>query len=293
MRKALLSLVVIVLTFVGASNALAQRGTYAVPAEAELNKYPILKSGEMTPAMQAKLGLHAVELTDTVTVFNYFAGTNRFVLETLVRGTYAWADKDEVLRYKADCTNRIVKASECPKCLEQIADMEVALNELNREKVQLINRLEGREKDKMFAPSEKSSVSKFLSSFWDMIGSILKWIAAAVLVLLGLGIVGLVLWGIFMALRHLWRDLTNTHPVAPAPPAPTPVVPAPVAPAPTPVPAVPTPVVTPPTPIVPVPVPTPAPTPAIIVPVPMPVPREIHLFYEDGTEIVLESRRRR
>ncbi|MFZ2049121.1 MAG: hypothetical protein WAV25_02410 [Minisyncoccia bacterium] len=273
MRKTLLSLVIIALTFVGAPNASAQRGMKALPAEAELNVYPTMKPGEMTPAMQAKLGLHAVELTDTVTVFNYFANLDRFVLETLTRGTIAWADKDEVLRYKNDCTNRIVEASECPKCLERIADMEVALYGMSTEKAQLVQQLE----EKANAEQKKSWFSKAFDTLWDIIKFMLVVLALTAL------------WVAFIWLiSESWRWLTGRN-TSPVPPTPTPVVPVPVAPAPTPVPVVPTPVVVPPAPVAPVPVPTPAPAPTII----LPTRHEVILYYEDGTRIVMPSTQQR
>lgn len=261
MRKYLLSMFIVVLTFGGASNALAQRGTYAAPAEAELNKYPIMKQGEMTPAMQAKLGLHAVELADTVTVLNYFNNTNRFVLETLVRGTIVWADQDGTLRYKADCTNRIVKASECPKCREMLADLErqvATMKEQNKELYTAVN--------KTLAKQNGGWFERAANWLWDLFKFLLSIL-----------FLGLLLAVIFWFLSELWNWLNgrNTPPKTPAP--------APVAPAPTPVPATPTPVVAPPAPVVPVPAPTPAPAPSIV----MPVRHEVVLFYEDGTRIVL------
>ena len=223
--KKILSLLFAFVFIAVAHTAHAQRGMLAIPAEAELNKFPIFKQGELTTAKQAELELRAIALADTMTVFNYFRDKDRFVLEILTRGTLVYVDKDGVVRYKADCTNRIVKASDCPKCLEIIAALRA--DSATRPKPST-------------TPTNVASTAKPEGLFLR----ILRWIAQGILILAAIGLGLLVLFLIFALLGWILRELLrlfeqNTRPNAPAAVAPAP---APQAPAPAPA-AVPVPVV--------------------------------------------------
>lgn len=92
---------------------------FAVPREVDLEKYPILRKGELTARRAAEMGLHPVVLEKSATVYNHrrnIETRGRFAYDTLLTGTVAYADKDGKLVYKADCSNRIAEVSECPKC---------------------------------------------------------------------------------------------------------------------------------------------------------------------------------
>lgn len=99
---------------------LAQPGTFGEPANAWLSKYPI-KSRPLSHAEQADLGLSVKKLEKAIVVQNHFRnlgkdGRGRFVLETLHAGTLVLEDRYGIIRYKADCGNRIVEVMPCPQC---------------------------------------------------------------------------------------------------------------------------------------------------------------------------------
>jgi len=112
MKKLLL---VFTLTFV-VTPIQAQRGVMAAPIDADTISYPIMKK-PITVVDMARMNLHPVRLDTAVTVLNWYRDKNRFLLETLVPGTVVLQDSAGVIRYKADCSNRLVEMAKCPNCL--------------------------------------------------------------------------------------------------------------------------------------------------------------------------------
>lgn len=94
--------------------AYAQKGLFAVPKNADLEKYPIFSANRPLTVMQiAEMHLHPLKLTSPVVVQNHFRGLHgkegRFVVEELTIGTLVLVDENGNLRYKADCGNRLVE----------------------------------------------------------------------------------------------------------------------------------------------------------------------------------------
>ncbi|TSC70792.1 MAG: hypothetical protein CEO12_168 [Parcubacteria group bacterium Gr01-1014_46] len=93
-----------------ASTAMAQKGQFVAPVNAELDKFPIYND-VLTVAQMAKHELTVKVLTEPTVVHNHFRGLHgkdgRFVLELLPTGTIVLVDKDGRIRYKADCGNRL------------------------------------------------------------------------------------------------------------------------------------------------------------------------------------------
>lgn len=102
------------LVLLSVSSAFAQKGQFAAPPEAELGytQFPIYPKVLTVPQM-ARLELTASVLKAPTVVFNHYRGLHgkdgRFVLETLPTGTVVLVDKTGVIRYKADCGNRLVE----------------------------------------------------------------------------------------------------------------------------------------------------------------------------------------
>ena len=89
------------------ASAFAQRGGYAIPDSAELEKYPIV-AGPLTVKQVAEMHLRPIKLTQSVTAENFNRSINRFMLETLSAGTLVYISEDGRIRYKVDCGNRLV-----------------------------------------------------------------------------------------------------------------------------------------------------------------------------------------
>ncbi|MDB5194810.1 MAG: hypothetical protein JWN50_824 [Parcubacteria group bacterium] len=98
-----------------ARRSLPERGASAVPVQAELDKFPIMPH-VLTAAEMARLDLRPVPLDSDRVFFNWNRSIRRFELDTLHRGTIVLIDKNDVVRYKADCGNRLVEYKRCPEC---------------------------------------------------------------------------------------------------------------------------------------------------------------------------------
>lgn len=102
------------------SSAFAQKGQFAAPPEAELGytQFPIYPK-VLTAAQMVRLEVTPSSLTAPTVVFNHYRGLHgkdgRFVLETLPVGTVVLVDKKGVIRYKADCGNRLVELKKTPE----------------------------------------------------------------------------------------------------------------------------------------------------------------------------------
>lgn len=101
--------------------ALAQHSDFATPANAELDKFPIMP-GPLSTKQQAEMRLAPLFLRKAIVVQNHFRGLRdkkgRFVLETLPVDTLVLVDTTGTIRYKADCGNRLI---EVPEPVEEVA----------------------------------------------------------------------------------------------------------------------------------------------------------------------------
>lgn len=108
MKKLFVFVIFAVLTL----SAFAERGQFAVPDSAELDEFPVL-SGPLSSKQQAEMGLAPTLLKQAVVFQNHFRNLRdkkgRFVLETLPADTLVLVDQKGVIRYKADCGNRLVE----------------------------------------------------------------------------------------------------------------------------------------------------------------------------------------
>ena len=114
MRTLVRSLAFVLLVLLSATSVFAQKGEFAVPQDAQLDKYPILETNKPLTVMQiADMHLHPVRLEKPTVVQNHFRGLHgregRFVVETLPKGTLVLLDENGNLRYKEDCGNRLVE----------------------------------------------------------------------------------------------------------------------------------------------------------------------------------------
>lgn len=114
MNRIIVAMALVLLSVSMASAQFPMPGEFAAPPDAELGytQYPIYPK-VLTPAQMARLEVKAISLNTPTVVFNHYRGLNgkdgRFVLETLPAGTVVLVDKKNVIRYKADCGNRLVE----------------------------------------------------------------------------------------------------------------------------------------------------------------------------------------
>ena len=112
MRKKLL----VVVFFIAALPVFAQPGECISPANAELDKFPIVT--KITTKEQVEFNLTIRKLDAPMVVNNYHRNIRKgcFVLEKLAPGTLVFVDKAGTPRYKVDCSNRITEVLPCPIC---------------------------------------------------------------------------------------------------------------------------------------------------------------------------------
>ncbi len=272
-----------------ASPLLAQRGTRAIPVQAEMEKYPLHTAVIMTAGEMAKYKLHPVSLVEPTQVLNYYRNIDRFVLEMLPVGTIVLSDSSGVPRYKADCVNRLVLPSKCPACLGLLGGANgidsVAAAKARADSIARANGLLGSAVPVSDGPLGNkrpgfwSQVADHFGSIMDGAKSVLSWLLPLLLFLALLALVGFGIWSLFNRNRSGGSGGT-TPPTTPNPPAPAP-----------------RPIVTPPTPVVgpTPPAPTPAPVPPVVSPtstassVPEPTPPAsksgktfVHVALADG-----------
>jgi len=105
------------LALVLGTSAFAQRGEFVLPEGTDVTKFPILNK-PITTAKMAQMGLTPKNLEKPTVVQNHFrklgGKEGRFVLETLPIGTIVLVDRQNKIRYKADCANRLVEVEKCP-----------------------------------------------------------------------------------------------------------------------------------------------------------------------------------
>lgn len=121
MRKKILTIFIatlpLVLAFAPAT--FAGDGDCVAPPGANLEGYPVLEGREMTPETAAKMGLRLEPLTEPWEGFNWYGGRHCYQYERLRVGTKVYVDSDGEVRYKADCSNRLISLRDCPTCVIQ------------------------------------------------------------------------------------------------------------------------------------------------------------------------------
>lgn len=214
-------------------SALAQSttsGQFAEPQDAELDRFPIM-SRPLTIAEQAKFGLTAKEVVIPVVVQNHFRNLRdkrgRFVLETLPTGTILLVDRDNKIRYRADCGNRLVELAKCPVC--------PAIASGNTQSDLTVRRGIGSNASprpglwKRFTEGMKSAAT----GLWNFISNLVAPFGWLLLLLFGLAFLALIAYGIYRFIRWIvdgirGRGQGGQAPVPIVPPAaPAPAVPPP------------------------------------------------------------------
>ncbi len=178
--------------------ALAQPGQFATPADAELDKFPIM-DGPLSTREMADMKLAPMILKQPVVFQNHFRSLKgkegRFVLEELPAGTMVLVDTKAEIRYKADCGNRIVKVLPCPSCTEQQGTGEVVKDK------------SGKTKNLGDLPPETpgawsrfwNNASKAWESGWGGLGYL---IGILLPLLLGLALLALIVYLIYRAIQN-------------------------------------------------------------------------------------------
>ncbi len=102
------------------STAQIGRSTIAYPAQAELDRFPIIWTKNPAQAEVRRtlgaLGLRLEVLKVEWTGYNWYRHLNRFVYETIPVGTLVYVDSAGIPRYREDCGNRLVEPAKCPQC---------------------------------------------------------------------------------------------------------------------------------------------------------------------------------
>lgn len=245
-----------ILFVIFASLALAtDRPINTAPADVDLQKFPILKDGELTASKAAEFGLTPARLTEPAVVYNYHRLDGSWRVQTLQSGDLVFKDQTGTLRYRAECANRIEQVKSCPAC-------PAVGTATGSQKSSLL----GGEKNA--GPSWLSNLASKFSDGWKVMTGGLGWLLGWLLPLLFLLLLAFLLWLLVRALADRQSGGggngggqspppagTGTNPlvtkIAPAPAAPT------------------TPALVPRRAFTPVPAPVPTPTPA---PTPAPVP---------------------
>lgn len=219
------TLKVLVIVMLLATPIFAQSGKFAVPANADLDKFPILQK-PLSVQEQAQFGLSPKILEEPVVVQNHFRNLRdkmgRFVLETLPAGTLVFVDKKGKLRYKANCGNRLAELVQCPQINEPIVNPSTKTS--TTQKTGAWSRFWG-------------ALGDVWGKMWEALGSFL---GILIPLLLFLAILALLGYLIYRAIQNLTRSNNqNQNPPPPVQlgPAFLEPVPAPVAPVPNPIPA--------------------------------------------------------
>lgn len=260
-----------------ASPLLAQRGTRAIPAQAEMEKYPLHSATHMSWKEMAQRKLHYVNLAEPTVVLNYYRNIDRFVLETLPVGTTVISDSSETPRYKADCVNRLVLPAKCPACLGLLGTG--GLDSATRARLHADSIRHADSLRHMLSlspvPTSDGALRSGSHGFWDQamhnFDSLVDGTMFVLSFLLPFFVWLAIILLLLMGMRWLYNQIQNNGSGRTTPHTPTPVTPT-TPPAPTPVPV--TPVVSPTSP-------TPVPTP----PAPAPVTRTfVHFAPADGRD---------
>jgi len=236
-RSILALLAIMLFVSVPAKASTSVAGVKAIPAKAEISRFPILP-GVLTNAQMAKYDLRPMMLDSAWTGLNWYRNVRggRFVYETLPKGTIVLVDKDGVIRYKADCGNRLIDVTKCPECMGLTR---ASFGPLGPDSVR-------------FGPSgaplvgspaktpgsnEKGALARLADSMWSAAGAV--WSGLGDVAKVGFGLLALLLGLLllpllaYLAYRVLQNRGGGAGAAAPAPapvpaPAARPVAPAPV-----------------------------------------------------------------
>ena len=108
-------IIVLVLALVVASPVLAaENHVSAVPYGTDLAHYPVValkevpKTAKQEYELETKLELRPAELRIPLMAFNHYRKDNSWRYEKISEGAIVFVDVNGVIRYKADCWNRLV-----------------------------------------------------------------------------------------------------------------------------------------------------------------------------------------
>ncbi len=85
-----------------------------VPPYAEIERFPIVREGEIPKSakaeyeLEAKLGLRPIILRRRVEAQNHYRQDNSWRYEAISEGSIVFVDATGAIRYKADCWNRLI-----------------------------------------------------------------------------------------------------------------------------------------------------------------------------------------
>jgi hypothetical protein len=103
-------LLILFVTVVSACFAAELKPINVAPPNAELEKFPVFKQGELTVSLaEPYLGLRLEKLKAPLVVLNHHREDNSWRLQALLAGDEVWVEKaNGTPRYRAACSNRIV-----------------------------------------------------------------------------------------------------------------------------------------------------------------------------------------
>jgi len=127
MAKGIIAALVVILVAVlsGCSEPAGNRGKQpvfpkgvnhvsVVPPYAEIERFSIVREGEIPKSakaeyeIEAKLGLRPVILKRPIEALNHYRQDNSWRYEAIREGSIVFVDTSGIIRYKADCWNRLV-----------------------------------------------------------------------------------------------------------------------------------------------------------------------------------------
>ncbi len=191
--------------------ALAQRGAFAVPADAQLDKFPVM-SGPLSTKQQAEMRLAPLFLQKSIVVQNHFRSLRdkkgRFVLETLPVDTLVLVDTTGTIRYKADCGNRLVEVPEPVEEVSSTVNFSMGSGGVSN------------------PPSTWERFKNAMERSWGRLAEILGSMIPLLLFLAFLALLGYAVYRAIQAWRE-GRRVPSTTPPAPIAPTPAPLAPRP------------------------------------------------------------------
>jgi hypothetical protein len=228
------------------STAQIGRSTIAYPAQAELDRFPIIWTKNPAQAEVRRtlgaLGLRLEVLKVEWTGYNWYRHLNRFVYETIPVGTLVYVDSAGIPRYREDCGNRLVEPAKCPQC-GTVGLTDSTSNGLIGALAVSTDSASVQSKSAGFWAQLTNGLKSLAVGFWNWIGKVFEPLLWLALFLLGLALlIGCVMW-VLGWLLDLFSGSRNHRPavttVGPTPVHPVPVVHPPTPPTPvTPAPAV-------------------------------------------------------